>query len=285
MGGRVASGLAWMIAGMALWIASEAHAIEPQYRRVTLVDGRVISAEILKTEPQGLRMRVPAGETLIPFELLLDMVPISQSEYDGQADWVVYFSAPPEMEEEIVGLLGTLDGLALQPVGTSDHGITTAMVMQARNCDHDIGCIVEAVSGASWVWVLTANPVQGGWKIQAKLSTSPDIPNEIIYDGKNRGELWKGLHEVIGLQPPSTPPPKPGGNNDQSPLAPVAFDERKVVGLSFIPVPGLPSLAQKDTGGFALAMGVVVPSTVVWVGAVGRLSPSGPEFGALSFAG
>lgn len=285
MGGRVADGLAWVIAGAALWIASEAHAIEPQYRRVTLVDGRVISAEILSTEPQGLKMRVPAGETLIPFELLLDMVPISQSEYDGQADWVVYFSAPPGVEEDIVGLLGTLDGLALQPVGTSDHGITPTMVMQARNCDHDIGCIVEAVSGASWVWVLTANPAQGGWKIQAKLSTSPDVPNEFSYDGKNRGELWEGLHEVLGLRPPSSPPPRGGSNHHDQSSSSAVFDERKVVGLSFIPVPGLPSLAQKDSGGFALAMGVVVPSTVVWVGAVGQISPSGPEFGALSFAG
>ena len=38
----------------ALGLPALARADEPQYRKLTLVDGRVLTAEILSTEPQGL---------------------------------------------------------------------------------------------------------------------------------------------------------------------------------------------------------------------------------------
>jgi hypothetical protein len=285
-GGRWgARAAAWVCAGaLALGLSGPAHALEPQYRRVTLVDGRVISAEILATESEGLRMRVPAGETLISFELLLDMVPISQAEYDAQPPWIVYFSVPPDLEEDVVELLQSVDGIVPQPVKVAANGIEAHMAAKASDCE-DINCVVGALEGAStWIWVLMASPAPtGGTRLESKLSTSSDPPLELVIDTKSRNELWEALHRSIGLVPPSGGPPK--GSNGESDPTPTAFDERKVVALSFVPVPGLPSLAQKDTGGFALAMSVVVPSTVVWVGAVGQLGNSAPEFGALSFAG
>jgi hypothetical protein len=283
-----ARAVAWACAAaLALALAGPAHALEPQYRRVTLVDGRVISAEILATESEGLRMRVPAGETLISFELLLDMVPISQAEYDAQAPWIVYFSVPPELEQDVVELLQSVEGIVPQPVKVAANGIEAHMAAKASDCE-DINCIVGALEGAqTWIWVVMASPAPtGGTKIESKLSTSPDPPLELVVDSKSRNEMWGALHEAIGLLPPGGSAPKgPGDEPNPNGRSPQAFDERKVVALSFVPVPGLPSLAQKDTGGFALAMGVVVPSTVVWVGAVGQLGNSAPEFGALSFAG
>jgi hypothetical protein len=277
---------AWACAGvLAMGLLQPAYALDPQYRRVTLVDGRVISAEILATESEGLRMRVPAGETLISFELLLDMVPISQAEYDAQAPWIVYFSVPPELEKDVVGLLQEVDGIVPQPVKVAANGIEAHMAAKASDCD-DINCIVGALEGAdTWIWVLMAKPAPtGGTQLESKLSTSPDPPLELVVDSKGRSELWEALHKSIGLLPPG-PPPRGGDDDDHGNQGSQTFDERKVVALSFVPVPGLPSLAQKDTGGFALAMSVVVPSTVVWVGAVGQLGNSAPEFGALSFAG
>lgn len=264
-----------------LALSTRASAIEPQYRRVTLVDGRVISAEILATEAKGLRMRIPAGETLISFELLLDMVPISQAEYDAQPPWIVYFSVPPEKEREIVELLQAVDGVTPQPVSVAANGITTTMAVNAGKCN-DIGCMVEAVDEAPWMWVLMGSTsAPNELRIQAKLNTSPDAPYEATVPFKERDELWRVLHEAMGLTAPATPKLTDGSR----PTTDRTFDERKVVTLSFVPVPGLPSLAQKDMGGFGLAMGMFVPSTALCVGAFGVLGTSDPELIALTSAG
>lgn len=270
-----------LIAGLC-W-SEPASAIEPQYRRVTLVDGRVISAEILATEAKGLRMRVPAGETLISFELLLDMVPISQAEYDAQPPWVVYFSVPPQLERDLVELLQAIDGLIPQPVSVAANGVTTPMAAKAENCS-DIGCMVGAVAQAPWMWVLFGSEAsQGTISLQSKLNTSPSPPFEATVSSKERDEIWLAVHEALGLELPNSAAPK--GPEVPKPQNTPVFDERKVVALSFIPVPGYPSLAQKDTSGFALAAGIFVPTAAVWVVGVRNVGGSTPEFAALSVVG
>jgi len=51
--------------------------------------------------------------------------------------------------------------------------------------------------------------------------------------------------------------------------------------LSWIPVPGLPSLARRDMKGFALSWGVVVPGSVAMVGVAGYSSFRSRQFAAL----
>lgn len=271
---------------VASWIATPAWAVEPQYRRVTLVDGRILTAEILSTEPEGLLLRVPQGDTLISFELLLDMVPIGQAEYASQPPWVVYYAVPSDLESDLTSLLGVMPGIEPQPVNVAANGVTPTMAAQASGaCDGRIACIATAVSSSPWKWVLTAEPVAtGGMALKSKLNTSPAIATDTPLAGRSRDDLWEGLHTAIGLQVPPGGAPRASAANDPEDT-PAEMDDRKIVALSFVPFPGVPSLAQHDTGGFALAMAVVVPSTAVWIGAVGQTGQSAPEFSALSFAG
>lgn len=251
-----------------------AAAIEPQYRRVTLVDGRVLSAEILATEAKGLRMRVPAGEILVSFELLLDMVPISQSEYAAQPPWVVYFSVPASQERELVELVQAMEGMTPQPVSVAANGVTTAMAAKAGSCE-DMGCLVGAVSKAPWMWVLYGSEGEGGvLKLQVKLNTSPDAPFEATVPAKDRDELWRVLHEALGL---SVQGAAPKGSEAAKPEPNASVDERKIAALSFVPVPGLPSILQGDGAGAAIAAGIFVPSAAVWAVGVRQVAGTNKE--------
>jgi len=57
--------------GLALG-AAPAHAADPpeDVRTVQLVDGRTYHGEVVTTEPGGVRLRIPQGETLVGFHEL-----------------------------------------------------------------------------------------------------------------------------------------------------------------------------------------------------------------------
>ena len=70
----------------------------------------------------------------------------------------------------------------------------------------------------------------------------------------------------------------------KEPKSDVASDA-KLFGMSFVPLPGYPSLRQGDTAGFALSMAVVLPATAGWIGATGKNAQSVPEHAAMSIGG
>ena len=61
--------------------------------------------------------------------------------------------------------------------------------------------------------------------------------------------------------------------------------DAKLFGMSFVPLPGYPSLAQGDTAGFAMSLAVVIPATAGWIGATGKNAQSVPEHAAMSIGG
>lgn len=263
------------------WLVSEGRADDRQFRQLELVDGRSLIVEVLSTESTGLLVQVPEGRALVSFELLLDMAPTDQATYDTQAPWVVYVDLPPADQEEALVLLGAIPGLSVHPLSEPAGGATPAMVAAAAGCERDVDCVARAFANSPWKWLVTGSEAPGGkLVIHSKVSTSSERAQRAEVEASKEG-LWVGLHAALELQPPTTAPPKAPGTARSS----TEFDEKRVVALSFVPVPGLPSLAQGDAGGFALALGVVAPSTVVWVGAVGRTGQSVPEFAALSAAG
>jgi hypothetical protein len=269
-------------AAVALWLTtSAAHAVEPQYRQMKLVDGRVLSAEILATEAQGLRVHTPQGEMLVSFELLLDMVPISQAQYESQAKWVVYYDFPDEFRAEALELLAAIPGVEPQAVDTPGNGVGSEAAFKAASCEQDVECMAAAVSRSSWKWVVAARPADtGGWVMSAKLNTATDPAEQIVLDGTGRAELWPGLHRALGLDPPSGGPPR--ATNDPPPEAGSReLTEKGVVSLSFVPVPGLPSLLQKDWAGVAMGVGIAVPASVVWGAGLNQSAQTEGEFWGL----
>ncbi|MFT7522071.1 MAG: hypothetical protein ACI9MC_004223, partial [Kiritimatiellia bacterium] len=61
--------------------------------------------------------------------------------------------------------------------------------------------------------------------------------------------------------------------------------ERRVIAESFVPLPGYTALKRHDTKRFAMAMGVTLPVTALWVYSAGRNSSSGLQLGALGLGG
>lgn len=277
-----------MIAALALFaLTPDASAAERQFRDLRLADGRQITAEILSTTPKGLELQLPQGPLLLSYELLVDMAPTNQAAYDAQKPWVVYVDVPDVVERDLLELVRAIPNLSVHEAGGSPPGgLTPLAAVTAAQCERKAECIVDAVSGAPWMWVLTAEQdPSGGLTFHSKVSTSGDLPHEVSAPGLTRDELWGPLHQALGLGAPTAPAPKATSSKSNTPKSAGVFDEKKVIALSFVPVPGMPSLAQKDGAGAALAFGVVVPSTALWVGAVGNSGQSAPEFLGLSVVG
>lgn len=262
-------------------LAATASADDRQFRHLKLVDGRTLTVEILSTEPTGLRVRLPQGTTLVSFELLVDMVPIDQAAWDNQPPWIVYVDLPPPHQEVAVELLGAIPNLSVHPLTEAVGGVTAAMAAEAAGCERKIDCVTAAIGSTPWKYVVTGDPAGTGLVVRAKVSTANLPANETSLTDAGRDALWYGLHDALDLERPGQGPPKAATPTKE----PGRFDDGRVVALSFVPFPGVPSLAQKDAGGFALALGVVVPSTALWVGAVGQTGQSAPEFVGLSAAG
>ena len=263
---------------------TSAWAIEPQYRSVELADGRKFKAEILSTEPQGLLMQLPQGKALISFELLVDMSPVTQAAYDQQPPWVVYYDVPDAIGTQVTELLNAMN-IEPIPVGTVIEGIRPEAAGRASSttCKANVGCIADAVGDASrWLWVLSAQSADGGLSFQAKINTPAASTAKLLVEGKDRQDIWEGLHAVLGLKVERK---APQSTRTDEPSAKKPLTKRQINALSFVPVPGLPSLAQRDGGGFGAALGIVVPSTVLWVGTVGSSAQNTAEAAGFAVGG
>lgn len=283
-----------LLAALLLGGSAPSQAAERQFRHVILADGREFDAEIKATEPQGLRMQLLQGETLISFELLIDMSPISEAEFLDQDPWIVHVIAPDDIQQDVIAMLEAMsppeqDSMDVYELGKSGDNLPPPLAAKIRAAcepsDQKLECLSEQLRGAEpWRWLLVVERVQGGGlELHAQLSTGEGRKDEIL-ERDSREALWDGLHEILGIEP-SGSPPRLGNPSNPQPQRAKKLDERKVVALSFVPFPGVPSLAQRDAGGFALAMGVVVPSTALWVGAVGATGQSSAETGVLALGG
>ncbi|MEZ4237776.1 MAG: hypothetical protein R3F59_16840 [Myxococcota bacterium] len=271
-------GSALLGAGL-LGLAVSAGATEPQYRRVQLVDGRELLAEVESTEAQGLRMKVPQGSTLVSFELLRDMVPISYAEYVEQPDWIVYYNVPDDLEDEVVDLLRGIGGIAPQHYRMMANGVNGAVISDVEACSRAVDCVAAAVSGLDrWMWVLTIDSNPAGLVMQAKVSKSGATGHvgKVQLEDTDRQTVWDALQEVLMVTSDKSAP-RPDASAQPRPVARTPFTAKRVNDLSFVPVPGITSLAQGDLVGFGAGGGMVGLGAGVWFALVGQAeqSPAG----------
>ncbi|MBT3220174.1 MAG: hypothetical protein HN348_13885 [Proteobacteria bacterium] len=272
-----------------------------EYRQLTLTDGRVLAAEVLETKPAGLSIRTVQGDSLIIFEILLDMAPIDESKYHEQQPWVVYLHAPEALQGPIGAVYDAIPGVdVIGRPGTEDF-INEENSMFLSGCEGDFDCI-NAISTdvqLPWMWVIkvTVDAETNALSFKGKVNlgktrsegAAPDVEDiellaPAIYQTMNLNPPKKLPKEVLALAKPEKEPTK-RPPKVRPPKDPVEMSRKRVVALSFVPVPGLPSLIQRDYASFGIALGVVVPTTALWVGAVGKNAQSTPEFAMLSFGG
>ena len=275
---------------VALWAAlaaAPALASDAQYRTLTLVDGRILTAEVVATEPQGLLLEMPQGRAVVEFEMLRDMSPTTKEAYQSQDDWVVWVQVPVVYQDRVEEMLDEMPGIdgALAGYGGGVSGGATADVVA---CESDIECIARAAADTPWKWIITGR-LDGAGRLElfSRTNTRENLPvHRVSLDKTERQDFWFALHELLRLKVPELGPPEVEQDSTilDGPTR-TRMSARRVTALSFLPVPGLPSLLQKDYQGFGTSLGIVVPSTAVWVSAVGYSEPSAAEFGLLSFAG
>lgn len=269
--------VALLLAASPAWAQSKA----AQYRELHLADGRSVTAEILSTEATGLLLRIPQGTSLVSFEILRDMVPTDASAYEAQPRWAVHVTAPPEHKEALLETLQHIPALDVFDVAEPGAGINRAQAAKAAACGLDISCITGVFGETSWRWVVVGLPTDQGLRLVSRLTTGT-TGARIDLEDTSPETLWKTSHELLMLQMPSGGPPR--ALRTPQPFV-GGFDQQRVIAMSFTPVPGLPSLKQGDPTGFAAALGIVVPTTALWVGAVGQNAQSVPETAALGVVG
>lgn len=275
---------------LSLLLAPLASASE-EYRVFTLADGRVLVAEVLATEASGLRVRVPQGETWIPFTELMDMVPVDREKYEAQEPWGLFLASDAAYRP---GFLAIYEGLPSLVIAGEEEGeplLTPEQTAAAVACDVDLECIVDALAATPrWMWVVVARMEGGEATFEGAVSTgatrtsasAPRVDIEAVNDA-----AW----DALGLEPaPEEPAAAVVAPEPVVPVAPPPrirepMDRDRVLALSFAPLPGLPSLVQGDEAGFGLAVATVVPATVLWVGATGKNSQSPLQHALLGAGG
>ncbi|MEN0064480.1 MAG: hypothetical protein AAGA48_20195 [Myxococcota bacterium] len=277
-----------LVFGLALM--GSAQAVEPQYRQLRLVDGRVLTGQILATESDGLSLELPQGRALVPFDLLVDMLPTDALTYREQPDWSVWVVAEEPARGGILAAFSAVEGVRATPVG---DGAPDPVAAASRACGTDLNCVALASNESGWRWLVVAEQKGSGeLRITSRTNGLNDATTVNVVTPLAR--IDQHVHELIGLQRPVEPPPSiavdPVATVPEDATKPEApriakSDRRKVLLESFVPLPGYPSLRRGDTGGMAAALGIVVPATAVWVGAVGQGSQNATELTVLSLAG
>lgn len=261
-----------------------------EYRQLTLNDGRVIIAEILETRPEGLAIRTPQGDTLVIFEILTDMLPIDEAALAASPDWLVVIDAPPEQKMLLQRAFDNVNRVSV--VGTVEAGnrISSDAVNAYISCNGDFDCVMtkSAEFNTPWAWVVHAKVEGNKVTLDGGVNIGEVRTQGVADDYRVGDQLYVAVMKSLDLIPEKKTPKAFAdlGTVEAPPVKNTGeFTKEKVAGLSFIPLPGMPSLAQKDMAGFGVAMGSVVPVTALWVLAAGKNSQSTGEFVAVSVGG
>lgn len=267
-----------------------------EYRVFTLADGRVLVAEVLATEASGLRVRVPQGETYVPFTQLVDMVDVDEAKYREQDDWYVYVAASEMYRSGFVATFEAVPNLRVLGTRGTEGVVRAEQLVKADACGTDIECVVDALTQpAVWYWVVVGE-LRGSEMVLQGAVTSGGTRTEERAPLMDPDAVRRATYEVIGLVPPPketvvvvpTPVPSPRPKpvrEPREPRAPGVIGRERVTALSFAPVPGMPSLVRKDWAGFGMAVATVVPATAAWVGVSGKVAQSAPQHVALGLGG
>ncbi|MCB9678498.1 MAG: hypothetical protein H6737_25580 [Alphaproteobacteria bacterium] len=271
---------------LALALPATSFAQDRQYRRLKLTDGREIKAEVLETVATGLKMRVPQGETLISFEILMDMVPIDASEYRDQQPIKVWVHAPG-YESKMAAIYGEVKELVV----ASDENLPPGVIIGLTECAAEFDCMESKLAGQDWMWLVTVQPPQddtkaalivrgrtsGGTEIQRADATT-DSAADLWHAGLrvigliNEGEVPKSVLTAVGETDVTVvPDPVP------DPDAGLGWTRNRVYSSAWTPLPGYSALAQKDTGGFATGLAIGVLGTGVVGGLMAANRVDAPE--------
>ena len=290
-----------MIASSFIALASwQAYAAPIQYREIKLSDGRDFVAQVVETRAEGMWIRLPQGERLVPFTALEGMKPSDESAYLAQPTWQVAVVTSPALFTDVTTTLNYIQGLDVWTVGMGWPASDIGIDQQARAavCGRDLNCLVEALSDEEGRWVIVVEEDGNGARITSAWTGSTSRFERDL-ESSGQAALWSGLMSVMELDGVGNPPKGLGAAPRTAQRQPVAapsepktLDEPKAPKSAapaahdrYVPVPGYVAIKRKDKQGLTRALAMTLPATAVWVAATGAHAQSPGAHAALGFVG
>lgn len=269
-------------------------AMAGEHRRFSVAPGLQIDAEIVASEKEGFRVQIAQGTMIIPFDLLEDMQDLPATDPLGITPWTVVLVGEPAAVSFSRAAFAAMPETRVLGVDELDP------TLRAESCADSLPCLASLRPAGAWwalvrarmdgstlmldgmpawrrgesTWTVVPADALGVWQTaQAAIGLLPDDQVPAAYTD-TFPDLLRDLRAVRQPPVPVDPEPEPG-----------QWTMRKVAAWSFIPVPGLPSLLQKDYGAFGGALASTAAVTAGWVGATGATSTRRGEHIALATVG
>ena len=303
----------------ALMLALVAVAGAAEYREIALSDGRVLRGEVLESTDTGMRLRLQQGVTFVNYADVAKIDNIDAASWRAQSPWraaVPPFLADEERLEaaarEAVTLVGeAMNGFPNIETVRPGAGLAESEALAIASCGADPRCVLEPARDAGLDVVvlgqleappgsddvLTVTVVFVDAERARRSASIPWVADDerasvvalnVLYPALDLEPDAARVQALIDASPaPSvvepTPPTDSGSGVAAAPVT--GLTRGQVLGLSFVPVPGFPSLYQRDLKRFGVSWAAVVPATSLFVAASGASAIRKRQFMAMGVAG
>lgn len=295
-----------------------------EYRRITVNDGRVLVAAVENTTATGLELSMPQGRTTVRFDQVQSLEEVDQATWAAQPSWTVVVLPPSAADAALIATLDQQLRQAVAEVPaivatTPDKmsRLTTSQRTAFAACGTDAACIqgfLDATGARVAVSARLDGPADDrSLVVVTSFAAAPLARREVSVDwlpdaSAMAGPLRQTVETAMHLQPrpvervlprsaepatataTTTPPVE-----TTSPAQPLAEpraatasrgpSDAALRAMSWVPLPGLPSAARGDWGGFGASWAVVAPGSVAMVAVAGQASFTRPQMLAAGIGG
>jgi hypothetical protein len=240
------------------------------YRKFELTDGRIISGAVVTTNDTGFVVKNKTGTILVSYELLENMVNISQSEFEtGKAQKIYTF---------IDSSISERSSYPISQAQTATNGIIWEDIdpkvseVEIEACNLQTLCISNLLNAAnidSLMYLSQDNTTLYAYTFYSNVAF-PTMAKQIEIDKKypDFAEIYSLLIETLGYQTPSKP---------TLPLI-LPPDGTPVSWTNWVPLAGLPSMTARDPIGVGKSLAIAVPSALILVYMSGKATSTKSQF-------
>jgi hypothetical protein len=256
--------------------------------QLTLVDGMQLEVEIVETESAGFRVRIAQGVWFVPFVDLANFVDLPPGHQPAPVDWTLVLVGEPDAAAIGRVALGALDRVVVVDAAEATGAAADAVAA----CGRDVDCMALTHTEPGWVWFVHV-------MLDGTTSVRFDARHTAIGAAASQetGALAAGSAAVVGAAARSlgldAPEVLPEGTallldpllKRPEPSARRPLTPARIAALSFVPLPGFPSLLKRDYGAFGAAFATTVGVSAALIASTGAGATSQSERIGISVLG
>lgn len=283
---------------LAFYALATSTAQAAEYRRITLNDGRVLVAAIVASSAQGLELSTPQGLTSVGFDQVQALEEVDQATYDKQPVWTIVVLPPSPADASLdEQLLAAAADIPAVDVTTTDKMslLTEGQRGSFGRCAADPACVQGFLDQSGAQAAISAR-FEGteddrSLVIMSNFAGAPLARREVSKHWNPNhdamaGPLRQATEESLHLTPRPIQPTPQGGTagqpvdgsaRSQQAKTHTGPDDGTLKSLVWVPLPGMPSLAQHDWAAVATSWAIVAPGTAAMVAVAGKVSFSRPQ--------